>query len=199
MVELRNLGCAEHERRDRPATRGVDRHRSSRGVVHDEIGSGLAVQRQGGDVHAEVRDVVGLRAECQCPYPGVSAIGPDHHVEPPRRTRRELCRHAVGVLLEIGHRVAELEFHLVGDRRAQNRCEIAAWQLDIARLGPCVHGGAAHDAAAGVDEHHVAHLRARVADLRHDAHPLGDVLRGPRTSTGLPLDRMPRASSTTVT
>ena len=67
VVEVRDLGCTEHERRDRLAARWVDGHRPARGVVHDEVGSGLAVQRQGGDVDAEVRDVVGLRAERQRP------------------------------------------------------------------------------------------------------------------------------------
>jgi hypothetical protein len=34
VVEVRDQGCAEHERRDRAATGGVDGHRPARGVVH---------------------------------------------------------------------------------------------------------------------------------------------------------------------
>ncbi len=88
VIELRDLWCAEHERGAWAATRRVDRHGSTGCVVHDEIRPGLAVQRQGRDVDAEVLDIVGLRAEGQRADSGVRAVGADDDVEPARRARR---------------------------------------------------------------------------------------------------------------
>ena len=156
VIEVCDLRGAEHERGARLATRGMDGHGPTRGVVHYERPPGLAVQRQGGDVDAEVLDVVGLRAERQRPHTRVCAVGADDHVEPASGTRGELRRDPVGVLIKRGHRVAELEFHLVGNRGAQDLREVAARQLDIAGFGPGSHVDPAHHAAAGVDEHHVA-------------------------------------------
>ena len=87
VVEVRDLWRAEHERGARVATRRMNGHRATRRVVHDEIRSGLAVQRQGGDVDAEVLDVVGIRTERERPHTRVSAVGAKDEIEPARGPR----------------------------------------------------------------------------------------------------------------
>ena len=95
------------------ATRRVDGHGPTRRVVHDEVRSGLAVQRQRGDVDPEVLDEFVLRPERQRPHTRVRTVGADDDVEPARGPRDELGRDPVRVLCERLHRVAELKLHLV--------------------------------------------------------------------------------------
>ena len=176
VIELGDLWCAEHERCARVATRRVDGDGPTGRVVHDEVRARLAVQRQRRDVDAKVFEVVGLWPEGQRADARMCPVGADDDVETTGGSRDEIGGDPVRVLLDRRHRVAELKLHVVRHRVAQDRRELAAGQLDVAGFGPGVaHVDAADHVSARVDEDHVAHACVGGADLRHNAHPLGDL------------------------
>jgi hypothetical protein len=70
----------------------------------------------------------------------------------------------------------KLKLNVVRHRFVEDRSERASGQLHLARFCPVVaHVDAADHVSACVDEEHVAHACVRGADLRHNAHSLGNI------------------------
>lgn len=137
-------------------------------------------------------DVVGFRAEGQCPHTGVDAIGAHHDVEGADEAAAERDLDAVGAVRERLDAIAEDGLGVIGDEVMEDLGEIALHDLDLghgAAIADEEVGGHRGELSAGaVDVAQTLLVHDALAHPRHDAHPLCDDLAQTAKVDSLPAE-----------